>query len=100
MFCVYFLQSTRNNKIYTGVTEKEAKIRCAEHNRGSDQWTRENGPFLLLYFENYLCKEDAYARERFYKTGFGRFIRNAILSAVSAKGGPASGGGSAHAWGA
>ena len=42
-----------------------------------------NGPFALSYFERFSCKKDALDRERFYKTGFGRKIRDAILEVVS-----------------
>ena len=72
MFFVYFLQSVRNNKYYTGLTEKNPKIRVKEHNSGTNKWTRENGPFELVYFESYFCKRDAEEREKFYKSGFGR----------------------------
>ena len=87
MHNIYFLKSIKNQKIYTGYTSKNPKERLIEHNRGSNEWTRENGPFKLIYFESYLCEQDAVLREKFYKTGLGRNIRNAILTAVSAKGG-------------
>ena len=84
MFYVYFLKSTRNNKIYCGFSEKEPELRLKEHNNGTNKWTRENGPFLLLYYESYYCEKDARHKEKFYKTGFGRKIRDIILSSVSA----------------
>ncbi|KKQ51706.1 MAG: hypothetical protein US70_C0014G0009 [Parcubacteria group bacterium GW2011_GWD2_38_11] len=79
---VYFLKSKKNKKIYTGSTEKSPAIRLKEYNEGSNKWTRENGPFDLVYYEKYTCEEDAQAREAFYKTGFGRIIRNAILETI------------------
>jgi len=79
MFYIYFLKSKKNNKIYSGMTEKIPAERLKDHNYGSNKWTRENGPFEIAYFEEYICKEDALKRESFYKTGFGRNIRNAIL---------------------
>ncbi|MFA5175551.1 MAG: GIY-YIG nuclease family protein [Patescibacteria group bacterium] len=93
MFYIYFLKSKKNEKVYTGITEKDPLVRLKEHNNGSNQWTKKNGPFKLLYYEKYFCKQDALSKEKFYKTGIGRKIRNLILVAVSAKGGPASGGG-------
>ncbi|MBP9864203.1 GIY-YIG nuclease family protein [Patescibacteria group bacterium] len=93
MHSVYFLKSTTNGKYYVGMTEKDPKQRALEHNQGSNDWTSQNGPFTLVYYESYCCKEDAAKREAFYKTGMGRRIRDAIIGAVSAKGGPASGGG-------
>ena len=67
--------------------------RLEEHNFGTNTWTRNNGPFKLLYYENYYCEKDARAREKFYKSGFGRSIRDSIIRTVSARGGPAYGGG-------
>ncbi len=86
MFYVYFLRSVKNQKYYTGMTEKTPAERLNDHNNGSNKWTRENGPFKLIYYESYICKQDAEAREKFYKTGFGKTIRNAIIRAVSAIG--------------
>ncbi len=84
MHSIYFLKSIKNQKIYTGYTNRNPNERLKEHNRGSNEWTRNNGPFELIYFESYLCEQDALSREKFYKTGFGRIIRNAILKATSA----------------
>ena len=75
------------------MTKKDVKLRLLEHNSGSNSWTKQNGPFVLLYYEKYFCKRDVEEKEKFYKSGFGRKIRNLILKSVSATGGPASGGG-------
>ncbi|MFA5827901.1 MAG: GIY-YIG nuclease family protein [Candidatus Shapirobacteria bacterium] len=91
MFYVYFLKSQRNGKIYVGSTSQDPKTRLEEHNRRMNKFTKENMPFILLYFEKYLCKEDAALREKFYKSGFGRNVRNIIISVASAKGGSAFG---------
>ena len=79
--------------MYVGFTESAPSLRLKQHNQSSTKWTRENGPFLLLYYEKYYCKKDALMREKFYKSGIGRKIRNIIIDSASAKGGPASGGG-------
>ena len=82
MYFVYFLKSLKNEKVYVGFTSKDPGERLAEHNVGTNVWTKNNGPFVLRYFEEYSCKIDAQKRERFYKTGFGRKVRNAILAVV------------------
>jgi putative endonuclease len=82
MWSVYFLQSSRTGKYYVGVTSKEPQERLKEHNSGHNEWTKHNGPFVLRYHESYLCKEDAYYREKFYKSGFGKKIRDCILKPV------------------
>ncbi|MFA5946009.1 MAG: GIY-YIG nuclease family protein [Patescibacteria group bacterium] len=85
MFYIYFLRSLKNRKVYVGFTSKLPEVRLAEHHIGTNTWTRQNGPFELLYFEMYYCKEDAMAREKFYKSGFGRVVRDAILVSIPAK---------------
>jgi len=82
MHFVYFLKSIKNGKYYIGVTEKTPRQRLDEHNSGLNQWTSQNGPFRLVYFEEYICKGDAYKREKFYKSGFGRLIKDAIIKTV------------------
>ena len=82
MYFVYFLKSQRHEKFYVGMTAKDPKVRVLEYNNDSNVWTRQNGPFILVYYEEYLCKQDALKRERFYKTGFGRKIRDAILKTI------------------
>jgi len=83
MYFVYFLQSKLNRKVYVGLTGLLPQTRLEQHNLGSNQWTRSNGPFELAYYETYSCIDDARQREAFYKSGFGRQIRDAILSVVA-----------------
>jgi len=66
------------------MTEKNPAERLKEHNGKSNKWTKENGPFKLIYYEDYFCKEDAMQREKFYKSGMGRKIRKAIFLALGA----------------
>ena len=91
MYCVYFLRSKKTNKVYVGFTEKEPDDRLREHNNGSNEWSSANAPLILLYYEKYLCKDDAINREQFYKMGFGRKIRDAIIQTVSTNTGEAKG---------
>lgn len=72
MYYVYILVSERNGKSYVGFTSKETKQRLREHNLGSNQWTSLNKPFRILYYESYICKEDALRRENFLKSGVGK----------------------------
>lgn len=83
MYFVYFIQSLKNKKVYVGLTEKSPSIRLNEHNAGSNAWSRNNKPFRLIYYEKYSCKEDAKAREIFYKSGFGKSIKKLIVFYVN-----------------
>ena len=72
MYYVYALRSKKNNKRYIGFTSKGPEIRLKEHNSGTDDWTRQNGPFALVYQEKYYSSREAIKREKFLKTGQGR----------------------------
>ncbi|MCL5113852.1 MAG: GIY-YIG nuclease family protein [Patescibacteria group bacterium] len=76
---IYFAKSLRNNKVYVGSTSKDPLIRVREHNQGSNNWSKQNSPLKLVYYESYVCKEDAKSREAFYKTGFGKKIKKIIV---------------------
>lgn len=79
MFFVYILKSYVNDKTYVGSTSLEVGKRLQQHNLGSNKWTKANGPFKLVYYESYTCKEDSLMREKFYKTGIGKQIKSIIV---------------------
>jgi len=68
MYYIYVLQSKKNNKRYVGFTARDVFIRLKEHNFASNQWTRENRPFELIFSEEYNDEAFARKRERFLKT--------------------------------
>jgi putative endonuclease len=72
MFIVYVLRSFKNKKRYIGQTSKDSFIRLKEHNRGCNKWTRENGPFKIIYTEEFRTRREAIKREHFLKSGQGR----------------------------
>ena len=77
-YYVYVLRSLKNNQLYTGCTNNLRK-RLTQHNSGEASYTRSRGPYELLYYEASLHKDDAFARERYLKTGMGkRYIKNRI----------------------
>ena len=80
MYHVYVLKSKKNAKRYVGYTGKTVEERLKEHNAGTNQFTRQNGPFELLYSEDYEDKAFASKRERFLKSGHGRSFLNRRLS--------------------
>ena len=74
MYYVYVLKSTKNKRLYTGLTNN-LKRRFKEHNekRGS-HYTSKNAPFDLIFYEAYLNKNDAAEAEIFFKSGYGREV--------------------------
>lgn len=82
MYHIYFAKSLKNRKIYVGFTSKDPKDRVVEHNQGSNTWSKNNGPFKLVYYDTFVCKEDALQREKFFKTGIGKKIKKAIVGVM------------------
>ena len=77
---IYVLKSIKNSKRYVGITTKDPKIRLKEHNEGSNEFTRLNKPYELIYYELGYCKTCALKREKFLKSGQGRKILDVICS--------------------
>ena len=72
MSFIYVLRSKKNNKRYIGYTSKDIQARLQEHNSGCNQWTRQNGPFNLVYADMLSDVKEAKELERFLKSGQGR----------------------------
>ena len=79
MFYIYLLKSLKNNKSYVGFTSKNPNTRLEEHNKKSNQFTKNNGPWKLVYYETFFCEKCARERERFLKTGVGKKLKKIIL---------------------
>jgi predicted GIY-YIG superfamily endonuclease len=71
MYFVYILRSLESGKTYVGRTELLPETRLRQHNLGSNEWTSHNGPFELIYYERFHCKQDSMERETFLKSGVG-----------------------------
>lgn len=71
MFYVYVLKSQRNGKLYKGFTS-DLKRRIKEHNCGQPKFSRNNGPWRLIYYEGFISEKDAREEEKFLKSGKGR----------------------------
>lgn len=70
-YYVYTLLSLKDHKFYTGFTT-DLRKRLLEHAKGLVISTRLRIPFRLIHYEYFINVEDAKARERFLKSGFGR----------------------------
>ncbi len=78
MFYTYVLRSQQDNDLYVGWTDN-LKRRVEQHNKGLVIATRNRRPFILEYYEACKDKEKAIAREKYFKTGFGRrYLKNRI----------------------
>ena len=71
MWYVYILISKKDEKLYVGCTN-DLRQRVKLHNKGQVLATKFRRPFMLVYYEAYLDKRDAFVREKWLKTGWGR----------------------------
>ncbi len=86
MIYTYILQSKKNNNWYTGVTN-DLRKRFRLHNENKVVSTKNKGPFVLIYYEACISKEDAFTREKYLKSGMGkRYIKNRLKLFLSLTG--------------
>lgn len=86
MFYTYVLQSKKNGRLYTGCTG-DLRKRFNLHNKGKSNYTKEDSPWILIYYEACVDRVDAYAREKYLKTGMGkRYIKNRLKRFLSLTG--------------
>ncbi len=80
MYYVYILESIKTpNWRYKGFTS-DLQRRLKEHNIGKTSSTTPHRPFRLIYYEAYLLKKDAQAREKYLKTSMGIRVLKKQLS--------------------
>jgi len=85
MYYVYVLESIKDKYFYIGCTNN-LKNRFQLHNSGKVYATKFRRPFKLIYCEIYLNKNDAFAREKFLKTGWGRnYLKRVLKNYFEAK---------------
>jgi len=84
MFYVYVLYSVKDKGLYIGFTS-DLKRRIIEHRNKSVRSTRSRLPIKLIYYEAFLILEDAKAREKYLKSGYGRTQLKSILKVLFKK---------------
>jgi putative endonuclease len=80
MIYVYVLRSTPDGRLYTGCT-RDLRRRFALHNAGKVDSTKERRPLELIYYEACLNEGDAFHREKYLKTAYGkRYIKSRCMN--------------------
>ena len=79
MHFLYILHSLKDGNFYTGITGNLER-RVKEHMAGRNISTSYRQPLKLIYYEAYLLKPDAEAREKYLKTSMGRRVIRKQLS--------------------
>ena len=77
-YYVYVLQSSKDKKLYIGVTNNLEK-RLKEHARGDVESTKNRRFLKLIHYEYFINKKDAEAREKYLKSGYGHRQLREIL---------------------
>lgn len=78
MYYVYILLSKMDGKFYTGCAN-DLKKRIEKHNSGQVDSTKNRRPLKLIYYEASLNRDDAYKREKYLKTAWGkRYVRSRL----------------------
>lgn len=70
-YYAYTLFSLRDKKLYAGYSDN-LKTRIKDHIDGKVRSTKNRRPLVLIHYEAFSNREDAKAREKFLKSGFGR----------------------------
>ena len=78
MYKVYVLKSQVSGYRYVGQTSNLSK-RITDHNSGESKYTKNRGPWALVYNESYQSRSEAMNREKYLKTGKGREFLDRIL---------------------
>lgn len=83
MYYTYLLKSEKNGKWYTGSTG-DLRKRFKQHNDNRSTYTKNKGPWKLIYYEACLSEKDARAREKYIASGMGvRYLKNRLKSFLS-----------------
>lgn len=70
-YYVYVLFSLKDRLLYVGST-KDLVQRLVRHKVGKVRATKLRRPIQLIHYEYFIDKNEALAREKFLKSGFGR----------------------------
>ena len=71
MFYAYVLKSIEHDYYYKGHCENPEE-RLKEHNSGKTLSIRPFIPFKIIYLESFNTREEAIAREKYFKSAAGR----------------------------
>ena len=86
MYYTYVLKSKKDGKYYTGRT-KDLRKRFSLHNSEKVSSTKGRAPFEILYYEACQNRDDAFSREIYLKSGYGkRYLKDRLKSLLSLTG--------------
>ena len=79
VYYVYIIKNLNDESFYTGLTN-DLQRRLSEHNghKNSTKSTLSKTDYILIHAEQHNSKLEARKREKFWKSGYGRELRNKI----------------------
>ena len=78
MYYVYVLLSQQDNLFYIGYSTDLAE-RVKRHKAGRVPATKFRLPVVLIFYEAYIDKSDAWRREKYFKTTKGKAVLKSML---------------------
>lgn len=78
MYFVYIIKSLKDGSHYTGITN-DLKKRLGEHNSTGTKYSSTKQPFEITWYCMFYDKKQAYAFEKYLKSGSGIAFRNKHL---------------------
>ena len=85
MYYIYVLQSKKDDSWYIGCTN-DLNSRLKQHNLGKSKYTKNLRPWKIIYYEASFNKTDAFRRERYLKSGYGRrFLKSRLKYYLEAR---------------
>jgi predicted GIY-YIG superfamily endonuclease len=82
-YCVYILKSLNDRKTYTGFTT-DLKNRIKQHNENIGGYTKNRGPWEIIWYGVFRERHLAECFERYLKSGSGiAFARKRLIRASS-----------------
>lgn len=83
-YFVYILYSQKDHKLYSGCTA-DLEQRIKEHNSRKVTATKNRIPLVVIYFEKFKNKAEAFNRERFFKSLWSGRLKRKILKEYLSK---------------
>ena len=78
-FYTYVIYSDSYDRYYKGHCSNMS-VRLSEHNSGKTKSIKSFVPFRIVYYEEFQTREEAIAREKYFKTASGRrFLKKKLL---------------------
>ncbi|MDP3764655.1 MAG: GIY-YIG nuclease family protein [bacterium] len=81
MYYVYALKSQKDLNLYIGFTT-DLKERMERHKNGEVLSTKHRRLLKLIFYEAFINKHDALAREKYLKSGYGKEQLQSILKNI------------------